>query len=471
MKKIIIMAFSIMLILNIAGCADDTQLAEKANTAGITFTDDSGKVVQMDEPAQRIISLYSAHTENLFSLGLNEEIIGVYKSDAYPPQVRGKQIFDYRSDPEKVIAAEPDLVLIRPFIKNSSPEFVDALEKAGINVVSLYPEKYEDFQPYLEKLALLTGKEEEGAQLLDKFYSELAEIQQAVRDIRPKAGVYFEATETNYRTITPDSIPAHAINFAGGVNIASDAEPLREGTSIAAYGAERILEKAEEIDIYVAQSGAMNSGGNPEAIRNRPGFSAIKAVRDNKIYNIDEKLVSSPTFRFAKGVKELSRMFYPRIWDDLSKYNNADSITRAQMAEITVLFKHQPIFSPTAKHYESSAGHVYGTFKDVLTTQPGFDYIETAVLSGFINDFGDEFRPDENITRENLAEILLLLTGPADSPTKVVVKDLNKCRAPQKVQLVIDNGLLNVEDGLFNPEKLVTGQEVIQALQKITNKF
>lgn len=37
----------------------------------IDFTDDSGRRVKMEAPADRIISLYSAHTENLFALELD----------------------------------------------------------------------------------------------------------------------------------------------------------------------------------------------------------------------------------------------------------------------------------------------------------------------------------------------------------------------------------------------------------------
>jgi iron complex transport system substrate-binding protein len=36
-------------------------------------------------PATRIISVYSAHTENLFSSGLDQEVLGVGTADIYPP--------------------------------------------------------------------------------------------------------------------------------------------------------------------------------------------------------------------------------------------------------------------------------------------------------------------------------------------------------------------------------------------------
>jgi len=93
----------------------------------------------------------------------------------------------------------------------------------------------------------------------------------------------------------------------------------------------------------------MNSGGNEHSISIRPGFHAIKAVREGRIYTIDEKFVSSPTFRFAKGVHELARMFYPELMDDLSCFADKESITRGDMAQIAVMYKHKGLFSPTSK--------------------------------------------------------------------------------------------------------------------------
>ncbi len=315
MKRLICI-FAVAMLFFTAGCGSEAVNQEtETDRAKIQFTDDSGFVIEMDEPAQRIISLYSAHTENLFSLGLEQEIIGVYKTDNYPPQVAKKTVYDYRSDPEKVIAAEPDLVLIRPFIERSKPEFVEALRKAKINVVSLYPESFDGFTQYIEKLGLLTGKEEKAQELLAQFENEILSIQTITAKVDKQVGVYFESTENNYRTVTSDAMPALAIKFAGGRNVASDAEGLQEGSSIAAYGAERILEKAVEIDVYVAQVGGMNSGVTAEGIKERPGFHAIKAVQEGRVYTISEKLISSPTFRFSKGVKELARMFYPELID------------------------------------------------------------------------------------------------------------------------------------------------------------
>jgi iron complex transport system substrate-binding protein len=319
-RKRLFLRYSILLSILILSAHHRLPAAKVDNVSDgksvVLFVDDCGYSVSMEKPARRIISLYSAHTENLYSLGLHDEIIGVGRADDYPPEVKKKKIFDYRSDPEKVIAADPDLVLIRPFIMKSSPNFVLALQNAGINVVCLYPERFEEFDAYVQRLAQLTGREVYAEELLEAFHLSIDNTRKKTEPLDGKVRVFFESTGNNYRTISHDSMAATAIQFAGGLNIAGDAVPLHKTTSIASYGTERLLQKANEIDVYVAQKGKMNPGISPDAIKKRPGFHVIKAIREEKVYCIDEKIVSSPTFRFAQGVEELARMFYPEVFKE-----------------------------------------------------------------------------------------------------------------------------------------------------------
>ncbi|WP_168198325.1 ABC transporter substrate-binding protein [Crassaminicella thermophila] len=469
-KKLFVILLSILILL--IGCSDQEVKVSKETepTANIQFEDDLGNMIKMDAPAKKIISLYSAHTENLFSLGLDEEIIGVGKSDAYPAMVTTKERFDYRSDPEKVIAVDPDLVLIRPFIKKSRPEFVEALENAGINVVCLYPDRFEEFPEYIKKLGLLTGKEEKAEELLKKFEEDLKDLEEMTKNIEPKVNVFFESTETEYRTVTTDSMAARAIKLAGGNNIASDAKPIREGTSIASYGEERILEKADKIDVYVSQRGAMNAGGNIHSISIRPGFDTIKAVKEGRVYTINEKLVSSPTFRFSKGVKELARMFYPNIMDNLDEFKKDKELTRSQLAKMSVMFKHKGIFAPTSRYYRKEhRGHVYGTFKDVTIDNKNFDYIETAVLSSYVESEKNNFYPDNKVTREELAKTLYMLTDLKDKEGTPLIKDIDKVKNARIVEIVVENGLMQLEEENFNPDKIVTEKEAVESMEKIKN--
>ena len=259
----------------------------------------------------RIISLYSAHTENLVSMGAADQLVGISLSDNYPPEILDKKKYSYREDPERFIAANPDLILIRPMIERSYPQLIAKIREAGIAVVSLQPTSVDGIFEYWRQLGKLCGRTTGAEEMIKRFTEELKEIQAEVAQIplekRPR--VYFESMHRKMKTFAPTSIALFVLEQAGGRNVATDAKQIRN-TNIAAYSKERILAHAHEIDVFVAQRGRMNPVGLEE-IRNETGFNTIKAIQQNKIILIDEHLVSRPTMRLLEGIRQLHVGLYP----------------------------------------------------------------------------------------------------------------------------------------------------------------
>ncbi len=277
-----------------------------------TIVDSSGQTISVPKPFKRIISLYTAHTENLCSLGAENLLVGVSSSDNYPASVTGKPRFSYREDPEKFIALHPDLVLVRPMIERSYPQFIDTLRRAGIVVISLQPNNIDEMFGYWQDLGILTGHEAQAEEMIAVFTSRLKVIQDSLKGIkldqRPK--VYFQSIHKKMKTFAPESLGTFVLEQAGAINIAADAEQVRN-TNIAIFGKEQLLSHGSEIDIFLAQHGRMNPV-DVKTIMNEPGFGAIKAVRDGRVYLIEEELVSRPTLRIMDGIEQLNALFYPR---------------------------------------------------------------------------------------------------------------------------------------------------------------
>lgn len=274
--------------------------------------DQAGRRIETKRPFRRIVSLYGAHTENLFYLGLNAEIIGVSRNEVHPPEALAKPVFSYHDDPEKFMAAAPDLVLLRPMIDRGYPRLVARLEKSGITVVSVQPGTVEEMYRYWEMLGALTGTGDAAAAMTAAFRAEVARIRALTRARHPRKRVYFEAIHDRMKTFSPDAMALFVLETAGGINVAADAEPVR-GTNIAYYGKERILARGGEIDVFIAQKGSMNRPTR-ELIRNEPGFAAIKAVRDDRILIVDEMIVSRPTPRLLQGIEVIGRYLYPELF-------------------------------------------------------------------------------------------------------------------------------------------------------------
>ncbi len=266
--------------------------------------------------AMRIISLYPAHTENLFSLGLNKEIIGVSKDETYPEEALKKPVFSPFDSVEKFISARPDLILIRPMLERAHSALFSQLREAGIKIVSIQPRSIEEMYDYWMELGRLTGREKQAEEMIRKFKKEVEKIQEKVSRIpySKRKKVFFESIHRKFKTFSPTSIAMFVLKTAGGINIAKDAITVRN-TNIADYGKERILAHADEIDVYIAQRGVMNRVTKEDIIK-EPGFEAIKAVREGKVYIVPEELVSRPTMRLIKGIHLIAHILYPEIFPE-----------------------------------------------------------------------------------------------------------------------------------------------------------
>ena len=177
--------------------------------SGLALTDKKGRKIVFDKPFKRIISLYGAHTENLFHLGLKNQIIGVSINDIFPLRATKKQTFSYHDDPEKFLAFRPDLVLVRPMIDNSYPNLINRLEKSGIIIVSLQPSGADQMYDYWLKLGLLTGKQKQSEKMVKDFQEKISHIKSLTKNIHPKKKVYFQAIHTRMKTFTKGIGRAH----------------------------------------------------------------------------------------------------------------------------------------------------------------------------------------------------------------------------------------------------------------------
>jgi len=277
------------------------------------FVDDSGQRIEVGKPFTRIISLYGAHTENLFALGAGRQVIGVSTHESYPPAALAKPVFSYRDDPERFLAARPDLVLIRPMIFRGHRALVKRLKSFGIEVVSLQPRTVKQMFVYWRRLGLLTGRQARAEEMIRRFRQGLARLKARVAHIPPsrRPGVFFESIHRKMKTFAPDSMAVFVLEAAGGINLAADAKAVRR-SNIAAYGKERILALGDKVDVYLAQVGPMNRVTVREILE-EPGFKALKAVRLGRVYLVDEKIVSRPTLRLLQGIQVVQGCLYPRL--------------------------------------------------------------------------------------------------------------------------------------------------------------
>ncbi|MBR1439068.1 MAG: hypothetical protein IJ587_11085 [Synergistaceae bacterium] len=250
----------------------------------------------------RVISLYPGHSDNIFAMGGGEILIALSENDDADllPDLPRVSI---RSGAERLLALKPDTVVTRPFAEKINPNLYDVLRRAGVKIISLDPPSWDNFREYLMTLSKELKLNPQSA--IARLDSALALIESsAPKTNRPH--VFLEATSRELHTCSPDSWASRLIELAGGLNIAGDAVPLRSGSAIAPYGVERVLKNAESLDVYIIQTGAMNSA----ALRDFRAREWTSALSNARVYEVPERDISRPSLLgIERGGRKLVRIF------------------------------------------------------------------------------------------------------------------------------------------------------------------
>ncbi len=162
--------------------------------AGISVTDDRGKVQLFEKAPQRIVSVLPSLTESVCALGACTRLVGVDRYSNWPisvkklPQVGGGLDLNI----EAIVRLKPDVVLAA-----TSSRAGERLEVLGIKVLMFEPNSHEAVERSLQQLDALLG-----TQSADAIWRKVDEdFVQAVRLLPPTAQgskVYFEVDRAPY---------------------------------------------------------------------------------------------------------------------------------------------------------------------------------------------------------------------------------------------------------------------------------
>ncbi len=304
-KRSLYLLLALLLIVgSISGCSNTTSPAEDNNqqvAETIEITDDFGKVITLEKPAEKIVSLAPSQTEILFAIGAGEKVVGVTTADDYPEEVKEiEKVGGFDGwNLEMIIALEPDLVIN---YGQGSEEDNKRFEEAGIVVASFLPETIDDVMDTIEKIGVLTGNSDKAKEVVEDMKSERDEIISKVKDLETKR-VFYEVYNDPLMTAGPGSFIDELINLAGGENIAKDAD-----SPYPQYDVEKLIEKNPEV--YLIPD---DSTTTLETLKERPGFENIDAIKNSQVYFLDADIVSRAGPRIIQGLEEIAKAIHPEI--------------------------------------------------------------------------------------------------------------------------------------------------------------
>jgi len=238
-------------------------------------------------PPERIVCLTEETTETLYLLGEQYRIVGISGYTVRPPQARKEKprVSAFISaDIPKILALEPDLVLT---FSDLQAEIVAALIRAGICVHAFNQRTLSGIIDMIRTLGALVGATHRADALAERLAANLesTRLRNAKLGERPK--VYFE--EWDEPMISGIGWVSELIAIAGGVDIFPELAGCKSAKDQIATP-EAVIGRAPDI-IIGSWCGKKFS---KEKVAARPGFNAIPAVRNRRLYEIKSSLILQP---------------------------------------------------------------------------------------------------------------------------------------------------------------------------------
>ena len=275
----------------------------------ISVTDDLDRKVTLKKPAERLIALYGAYNEILVDMGLERSLIARTSADKTPESILAKPSIGTHMRPniELIMGLKPDLIIQNAGRKEAMVP-VRQLMDQGLPVAVFNPNSFSELFSVIERLAILTGSEENGTRLIYTLKQKLELVRNKISGVEKRPSVLFEVRYPDLLLAGQDSIVDEVIKLAGGRNsLVSKKKFLR-------LNIEEILRLNP--DFYIVQRGPMNR--DPGPIEQRPYFNQLEAIKNQRFFVVEEQVFSRPGPRSVTAVEDLSRKLHPEQWESVN---------------------------------------------------------------------------------------------------------------------------------------------------------
>jgi len=273
-------------------------LLSVAAHAAYEVKDDTGTVTRFDAPPARIVSLLPSLTETACALGACARLVAVDRYSNWPAEVGKLPQVGGGLDPqvEAIVALKPDLVLM-----SVSSRAAVRLRALGLKVVQLEPRTGADLRRVVATLAhtLQVG----GAGALLRGIDEGVKAAAAALPARLRGTrVYFEVTPTPHAA-GRGSFIGELMDALGLVNVI--------GPELGPFP-----HISPELVVRAAPDLIMASGASLQDMARRPGWPALKALREGRTCAFDggeRDILVRPGPRMPEAARLMARCVAERM--------------------------------------------------------------------------------------------------------------------------------------------------------------
>lgn len=297
--------------------ASDENAAEStaAESASVTFTDDLGRELTVENP-ERVAALLGSFADIWYLAG--GEVVAS-ADDAWDdfdlPMAEDAINLGMTKDLslEKLFEADPDLVLASTNTKQNL-EWQDTLESAGITVAYFDVSDFEDYLRVLKIFTEITGRDDlyekngasieaQMAEIVEESKQHIAENGQA-----PKVLVVRASASMILAKNSKGNVMGEMVHALGCENIADSDDSLLENLNL-----EHII--VEDPDhIFICQFGSDLDAVRAhmeEFIAENPAWSNLTAVKEGHVYYMEKALYTlKPNDRWAEAYEKVEELLF-----------------------------------------------------------------------------------------------------------------------------------------------------------------
>ena len=249
--------------------------------------------------ADRIVVLSPSGCEILFAIGAGDKIAARTDFCNFPMEAENiKSVggFDGKTlSIETIVSYEPDLVYgskgMHDFLKESCDQF-------GIELFLSSADSVQDVFDEISLMGIKTGCEKNAEKLVSEMKAGFEKLQKKTAKLSDKKrkSVYWETWNAPFMSVGSTSFINELIHISGGKNIFSDitdqAYPMVSEESILARNPQVIILPFGDIS----------------EVSNRNGWQYLSAVKNKKIYNVNDDIFSRPGPRILEAAETLSEL-------------------------------------------------------------------------------------------------------------------------------------------------------------------
>ena len=218
------------------------------------------------------------------------------------PALRGRGLTVVRDSwstgADELLAVRPDLVIASVPYRNES---LAAILKAGCPVLTLAPHSLADIEQDIRLIAMVTGAGVRAEEIIGGMRAAVDEVRRRTSVVAHKPLVYCE--EWGKPLIHSQLWVRELVEAAGGVFLG---EP----------GSVTTAEAVAEADPDVILAAWCGAGDRVplEKLAVRPGWERIRAIRDGRLYCIDDELLNTPAPTLVQGLRAIANVLHPDLF-------------------------------------------------------------------------------------------------------------------------------------------------------------